>query len=102
MGYETHVAYGGDEGLAEAETFRPDVILLDIGMPGRDGHQVCREIRKQDWGGSIFIIAITGWGQESDRRLSREAGFDEHLIKPVDVSKLVDIIEQARGSHRAG
>lgn len=102
MGYETHVAYGGDEGLAEAETFRPDVILLDIGMPGRDGHQVCREIRKQAWGGSIFIIAITGWGQESDRRLSREAGFDEHLIKPVDVSKLVDIIEQARGAKAAG
>ncbi len=102
MGYETRTAYGGDEGLAEAESFRPDVILLDIGMPGRDGHQVCREIRQQPWGASLFVIAITGWGQESDRRLSREAGFDEHLVKPVDVSKLVDLIEQARGSQRAG
>ena len=101
MGYETHTAYGGDEGIAEAAAFRPDVILLDIGMPGRDGHQVCREIRRQPWGASIFIIAITGWGQESDRRLSREAGFDEHLVKPVDVSKLVDLIEQARGSRAA-
>lgn len=102
MGYDAHTAYGGDEGLVEAEVFRPDVILLDIGMPGRDGHQVCREIRKQTWGGSIYIIAITGWGQESDRRLSREAGFDEHLVKPVDVSKLVDLIEQARGSRAMG
>lgn len=102
MGYETHAAYGGDEGLAEAAKFRPDVILLDIGMPGRDGHQVCREIRKQAWGRSVFVIAITGWGQESDRRLSREAGFDEHLVKPVDVAKLVDIIEHARGSRAAG
>ncbi|GAT31729.1 PAS domain S-box-containing protein [Terrimicrobium sacchariphilum] len=102
MGYDAHTAYGGDEGLAEADAFRPDVILLDIGMPGRDGHQVCREIRKQTWGGSIYIIAITGWGQESDRRLSREAGFDEHLVKPVDVSKLVDLIEQARGSRATG
>lgn len=102
MGYETHTAYGGDEGFAEAEAFRPDVILLDIGMPGRDGHQVCREIRQLSWGASIFIIAITGWGQEADRRLSREAGFDEHLVKPVDVSKLVDLIEQARGSGAEG
>ncbi len=101
MGYETHTAYGGDEGLAEAETFSPDVILLDIGMPGRDGHQVCRELRQQPWGRAIFVIAITGWGQESDRRLSREAGFDEHLVKPVDVSKLVDLIEKARGSRGA-
>lgn len=101
MGYETHTAYGGEEGLAEAEALQPDVILLDIGMPGRDGHQVCREIRTQPWGGSIFVIAITGWGQESDRRLSREAGFDEHLVKPVDVSRLVDLIEQARGSRAA-
>jgi len=102
MGYETHPAYGGEEGLAEAETFRPDVILLDIGMPGRDGHQICREIRQQSWGTPIFVIAITGWGQESDRRLTREAGFDEHLVKPVDVSQLVDLIEKARGSRGAG
>jgi len=102
MGYETRAAYGGDEGIAEATAFRPDVILLDIGMPGRDGHQVCREIRRQLWGASIFIIAITGWGQEADRRLSREAGFDEHLVKPVEAARLVDIIEQARGSRATG
>lgn len=102
VGYETHAAYGGDEGLTGAADFRPDVVLLDIGMPGRDGHQVCREIRAQPWGRTMFIIAITGWGQEADRRLSREAGFDEHLVKPVDASRLVDIIEQARGSRSAG
>ena len=78
-----------------AATFRPDVILLDIGMPKLNGYEVCRRIRQQPWGKSMTVIAMTGWGQEDDRRKSQVAGFDFHLVKPVDLDVLFKLLSTA-------
>jgi len=83
-GNDTKTAFDGMEAIATAETFQPDVILLDIGLPKLNGHDTCRAIRQKPWGKDILIIALTGWGQEEDRRKTFEAGFDNHLVKPVD------------------
>jgi CheY-like chemotaxis protein len=72
--------------------YRPDVILLDIGLPKLNGYDACRAIRAQQWGGAIVIVALTGWGQDMDRRRSREAGFDAHLVKPVDHATLMNLL----------
>jgi len=90
--HKVRTAYDGEQALAEARSFRPDVILLDIGMPRLDGHEVCRRIRDEPWGKDVFIIAITGWGQESDRKLTMDAGFDHHLVKPVEINELLSIV----------
>ena len=68
------------------------MILLDVGMPRMNGYDACRAIRQQPWGKSIAIIAMTGWGQDDDRRKSREAGFDHHLVKPVDIDDLLKLL----------
>ena len=83
-GYETHKAYDGIEAFDAAERLRPDAILLDIGLPRLNGYEACRRIRQQPWGARILLVALTGWGMEEDRNRSREAGFDSHLVKPVD------------------
>ena len=83
-GHLVETAYDGEQACEAAERFRPDVVLLDIGLPKLDGHEVCQYIRLQPWGANIQIIAQTGWGQETDRMRSRSAGFDDHLVKPVD------------------
>jgi DNA-binding response OmpR family regulator len=70
------------EAVEAAERFRPDVMLLDIGLPKLNGFDVCRRIRGQPWGKSIVMVALTGWGQEEDRRKSTDAGFDHHMVKP--------------------
>lgn len=88
-GCETHTAWDGLEGVAAAERVRPDVVLLDLGMPRLDGLQACRRIRETAWGRDALILAMTGWGQDADRRRSREAGFDGHLVKPVDYAALL-------------
>jgi CheY-like chemotaxis protein len=85
MGHEIRTEYDGARALAAADAFRPDLILLDIGMPGMSGHEVAREIRQTPWGGTTTIIAVSGWGEESDRRESRAAGFDHHVVKPLDL-----------------
>jgi PAS domain S-box-containing protein len=90
--YDVRTAYNGDEALAVAEAFRPHIMFLDIGMPHMSGDEVCRRIREKEWGKDIFIVAITGWGQESDRRLTKEAGFDYHLVKPIELNQLLSII----------
>jgi DNA-binding response OmpR family regulator len=72
----------------------PEVALLDIGMPLLDGYEVARRIRAQDWGKAVTLVALTGWGQESDRCRSREAGFDTHLVKPLDLEKLTALLER--------
>lgn len=92
MGSDVIVAYDGPRALEAADHHRPDVILLDIGMPGMNGYEVCREIRRRDWGRSPCIVATTGWGQEEDRRRTREAGFDVHMVKPIDCNVLLDLI----------
>ncbi len=99
MGNEVRIAHDGLEAIAAAEELRPDVILLDIGMPRLNGYDACRRIREQPWGAGIYIVALTGWGQEEDKRRSREAGFDHHLVKPVDPVALGELLAGApRGS----
>jgi CheY-like chemotaxis protein len=94
VGCEVRTVYDGESTLREAERFRPDVVLLDIGMPDIDGHEVCARIRSQPWGGSVTLIAVSGWGQESDRRRSARAGFNMHLVKPVDPDALLRIVRE--------
>lgn len=94
-GNEVQVAYSGEEALEVAKIYNPEAVLLDIGLPGMDGYDTCRALRQTPNGSSLAIIALTGWGQDEDRRRSREAGFDSHLVKPVnydDVAKLMDSI----------
>ena len=91
-GNKTYVAHDGVEAVAAVEKYRPQVVLLDIGLPKLDGHEVCRRIREQPWGKHIVVIALTGWGQEDDRRKSQEAGFNGHLVKPVDYDKLLELL----------
>ena len=91
-GHQTSRAHDGPSALDAAETERPEVILLDIGLPTLNGYEVCRRIRKRPWGSSVLVIALTGWGQEEDRRRSHEAGFDGHLVKPVEYAELMTLL----------
>ena len=91
---QVNTCYGGEAALEAAEALRPNLVLLDIGMPGLSGHEVCRRLRARPWAGDLTIVALTGWGQQEDRRRSREAGFDQHLIKPVDPDALLRLLEQ--------
>jgi signal transduction histidine kinase len=87
-GFEVQLAHAGPEALAIAERQKPDFAVLDIGMPGMSGYEVARAIRSQTWGAAITLIAVTGWGQEDDKRKAKEAGFDHHLTKPIDPGAL--------------
>lgn len=91
-GNKTYMAHDGVEAVEAIEKHRPEVVLLDIGLPKLDGHEVCRRVREQPWGKDIMVIALTGWGQEDDRRKSEEAGFNGHLVKPVDYDKLLELL----------
>ncbi len=91
-GHDVVTATNGALALECAERHRPEVMLLDIGMPMLDGYEVARRIRVEPWGRKITLVALTGWGQDSDRRRSREAGFDSHLVKPLDVDKLTELL----------
>jgi signal transduction histidine kinase/DNA-binding response OmpR family regulator len=97
MGHNVRVALEGMEGIRVAEEFRPDVVLLDIGMPNLDGHEVCRRIRAHDWGRSMVLIAQTGWGQDEDRRRTQAAGFDCHLVKPINHADLTEMLARISG-----
>ncbi|HJU74976.1 MAG TPA: response regulator [Gemmatimonadaceae bacterium] len=88
-GNDVRTASDGMRAIAEADAFQPDVILLDIGMPNMNGYDACRLIRGRDWGREVLLIALTGWGQDEDREKSRAAGFDHHLVKPVDPETLL-------------
>ncbi|HET9252295.1 MAG TPA: PAS domain-containing protein [Candidatus Eisenbacteria bacterium] len=83
-GHETWTAYDGTSAIEMAGRIRPDVVLLDVGLPGMNGYEVCRRIRAESWGRTMKIVAVTGWGTEEDRRQGAEAGFDRHLVKPID------------------
>jgi signal transduction histidine kinase len=91
-GHCTRIAHDGAEALETAASFRPDVILLDIGMPKLNGYQVAQQIRQQPWGRSTVLIAVTGWGQQEDRSKSERAGFDGHFVKPVDYAALTKLL----------
>ena len=98
-GNETHTARDGLEAVEAAEEFRPDVVLLDIGLPKMNGYDACRRIREQPWSKGMLLVALTGWGQDDDRRKSHEAGFDHHLIKPVDYAVLMKLLADKQPTH---
>ena len=92
-GSDIHTAYDGVQGVEAAEQLRPDVVLLDIGMPRLNGEEACRRIRSAAWGRRMTLIALTGWGQEEDRQRCLNAGFDHHLTKPVDFPTLLELLD---------
>jgi signal transduction histidine kinase/CheY-like chemotaxis protein len=91
-GHETHIAHDGMAALEVAERVRPDVILLDIGLPKLNGYDACQRIRQLTWGKGVVMIALTGWGQDADRLRSQESGFDHHIVKPVEHATLVKLL----------
>ncbi len=92
LGDDIDVARDGPTALAALKTHRPDIVLLDIGLPGMDGYEVARRTREDMDNSDVTLIALTGWGQEEDRRRSKEAGIDHHLVKPVDFSTLKQLL----------
>ena len=92
LGNEVRTAYDGEAGVRAAGEFRPAVVLCDIGMPKMNGYEACRRIREQPWGDQVVLVALTGWGKDEDRKLSQEAGFDHHLVKPVDLTTLEKLL----------
>lgn len=92
MGNDIRTADDGAKGVQMAGEFRPDVVLMDIGLPKLNGYQACRSIREQEWGKRMVLIAVTGWGQDEDRRRSHEAGFDHHMVKPVAPQALIKLL----------
>jgi CheY-like chemotaxis protein len=98
-GHDVRVAHDGPSALAQARGEPPDMVFLDIGLPGMDGYEVARRLRRQPGGGRVFLVALTGYGQEEDRRRAREAGFDAYLVKPVDPDALRELLAQHRGRH---
>ena len=95
-GNEIAVAHDGSEAVEMAERFAPDMVLLDLGLPMLDGYGAARQIRQQPWGKQMMLVALTGWGQDEDRRKSKEAGFDHHLVKPVDHNSLMILLDELR------
>jgi two-component system CheB/CheR fusion protein len=91
-GSQVQVAHDGPGALDLAASFRPDMVFLDIGMPGMDGYEVARRMRKAPDLASIVLVAVTGWGSAEDRRRSREVGFDHHLVKPITIEALQGVL----------
>ena len=94
MGNETYTAYDGEEAVAAADKFRPEVILLDIGLPRLNGYEACRRIRTQENGKRVIIIAQTGWGQDTDRQRTHDSGFNHHMVKPVNSTALISLLAE--------
>ena len=93
-GYSTHTCHNGQAGLEAAERLRPAAVLLDLSMPDLDGYAVCRLIRAQAWGQSMLLIAVSGYSSAADQQRSSEAGFDKHLVKPVDFGLLMGLLPE--------
>ena len=94
LGYETVTAFDGLIAIEAARDFRPEIILMDLGLPKLSGHDACRKIREELWGSEIVMIALTGLGQDQDRRASETAGFDRHLVKPVAIETLKSVFAE--------
>jgi len=95
MGHETRVVHDGIEAVEEAEVFHPDIVLLDLGMPRLDGYETARKIASRPWAAETRIVAVTGWGQDADRKRAKAAGFHRHLVKPVDIDALRQVMSAA-------
>jgi two-component system, chemotaxis family, CheB/CheR fusion protein len=101
FGHQVETAFGGEEALAAAQKFEPDVILLDIGMPGLDGWEVARRLRQMQWLRRPVLVAVTAYGGDEDRDRSCHAGFDHHLVKPADLGTITKILtDRARALSR--
>jgi CheY-like chemotaxis protein len=94
LGFETRIAYDALAALDAVVEFRPEMMLIDIGMPVMDGYELARRLRAMTELGHPKLIALTGFGQESDRALALEAGFDEHLVKPIDLARLESLLRK--------
>lgn len=94
-GHEVRTAYDGRSAITETEAFQPDAVLLDLGLPDLDGVMVCKAIRSQPWGRETLVVALSGWGQEEDKRRTTEAGFDAHLTKPARIEQVTELLERA-------
>jgi len=96
-GAQSAVACDGLEALAVGAKFRPDVVLMDISMPHMDGYEAARRLRAEQWGKDVVLIALTGWGRQGDIDDARAAGFDGHLLKPVEADTMIRLIQSLRG-----
>lgn len=92
-GHETRVCFDGRQGVSLAAEFRPEVVLMDLGLPIVNGYEAAREIRQRPWGAKMILVALSGWGKDDDKRRSKEAGFDSHLVKPAEVIELELLLE---------
>jgi two-component system, chemotaxis family, CheB/CheR fusion protein len=97
IGHEARIAHDGVEAIELADQFRPEVVLMDIGMPNMNGYDAARHIRLQTWGEAMKLVALTGWGQDEDRKRSKEAGFDSHLVKPANLDTLKSLLAECNG-----
>lgn len=95
MGHTVCTAHDGVDALEKAEEFRPDLVLMDIGMPRMDGCEAARRLREEPWARTVVLVALTGWGQDEDRQRTEDAGFDHHLVKPIDPTKLEALLGEA-------
>jgi CheY-like chemotaxis protein len=96
MGNEVRRAQDGLEAIDVAREFRPDVVLMDLGMPRLNGYEAVRQLRQEPWAREVTIVATTGWGQDEDRRRTADAGFDRHLVKPIDIASLREVLAGQR------
>lgn len=101
-GYSVESCHSGQAALALTQSFQPQAILLDISMPGMDGYETCRRLREQPGGQRVVIIAVTGYGQVEDQSRSQQAGFDAHLIKPVDLTLLPSLLTELIAQKQVG
>jgi CheY-like chemotaxis protein len=101
-GAEVRFTLDGEETVRVAESFRPEIVLMDISMPGMSGYDAARAIREAPWGRAMVLIALTGWGRSADLERARMAGFDGHLLKPVEPEALIRVIADLRQRKRAG
>lgn len=92
VGFDARMAFSGEQALSDVLDFKPEIVLLDLGMPGLDGIETCRRLRAMSHDGRLVIVAVTGWGQEESRRKTRQAGFDAHLVKPVSPEALLQLL----------
>jgi CheY-like chemotaxis protein len=92
LGHEAKIAHNGIQALGIAHQFEPDAMIIDIGMPGLDGLELARRIRAEAWGKDLLLVAASGWGQDEDKQRSREAGFNMHLVKPIELRELEGLL----------
>ena len=101
-GHDVRTTYNGVSAVATAIEYRPDVVVLDIGLPGMNGYEVAMQLRASEQGRAMLLVALTGYGEEPDRQRAREAGFDQHLVKPLDAATLERIVEYSTAGGRLG